>query len=299
MNDYSFFDLDNLLAQSGDAGGQAADTASSAANSAGDAIPQYDLSSLLEGLSQQGQQAQPQEAAGQGFQARPNFLTEGFSNAPQTAASGSRALTANRGGDSWWDSSKSWLQQLMKGDKDTLGQAKFGLGALGLISSLVQQRSARNSLSPSQLQGMLKSQYSNWTPGQQTSFNNYFYQPLPKFNPQPVVGLARGGRPHMNGCPCQMCQGGLAHLAHGGTPLVRGQGGGQSDQIHARLSPGEYVMDADVVSALGDGSNDEGAKRLDQMREEIRRHKRGASPAGIPPKALSPLSYLKGDDNGA
>ena len=51
-------------------------------------------------------------------------------------------------------------------------------------------------------------------------------------------------------------------------------------------------MDADTVSALGDGNNAAGAKQLDQMREAIRSHKRSAPPSKIPPKAKSPLQYL-------
>lgn len=81
----------------------------------------------------------------------------------------------------------------------------------------------------------------------------------------------------------------------GGSPrYVKGGTSGQSDQIEARLSDGEYVMDADVVSALGDGNNDAGAKALDQMRERVRQHKRSAPSSKIPPKAKSPLTYLKG-----
>lgn len=83
-----------------------------------------------------------------------------------------------------------------------------------------------------------------------------------------------------------------AGLAYGG--YVRGGDMGQADTIDAKLSPGEYVWDADVVSALGDGNNEAGAARLDAMREEVRRHKRSASPKKIPPKAKSPLAYLKG-----
>jgi hypothetical protein len=71
-----------------------------------------------------------------------------------------------------------------------------------------------------------------------------------------------------------------------------GPGGGQDDQVLARLSPGEYVFDADVVSALGDGSNAEGARILDEFRRRLREHKRGASPSRIPPKARDPMSYL-------
>ena len=74
---------------------------------------------------------------------------------------------------------------------------------------------------------------------------------------------------------------------------MQGAGGGQDDLIDARLADGEYVFDADIVAALGDGSNKEGAKRLDKMRALIRSHKRGAPNDKIPPKAKSPLAYFK------
>jgi hypothetical protein len=75
---------------------------------------------------------------------------------------------------------------------------------------------------------------------------------------------------------------------------VKGHGDGQSDDIPAMLADGEYVFDADTVAALGNGSSDAGAAVLDKLREEIRKHKRSAPPDKIPPKAKSPLEYLKG-----
>ena len=75
---------------------------------------------------------------------------------------------------------------------------------------------------------------------------------------------------------------------------VKGRGDGQSDDIPAMLADGEYVFDADTVAALGNGSSDAGAKILDKMRENIRKHKRSAHHSKIPPKAKSPLEYLKG-----
>jgi hypothetical protein len=75
---------------------------------------------------------------------------------------------------------------------------------------------------------------------------------------------------------------------------VKGHGDGQSDDIPAMLADGEYVFDADTVAALGNGSSDAGAALLDKMRENIRKHKRSAPPDKIPPKAKSPLEYLKG-----
>lgn len=82
--------------------------------------------------------------------------------------------------------------------------------------------------------------------------------------------------------------------AQGALGLLAGGTAGQDDEINARLSDGEYVMDADVVAALGDGNTAAGAKKLDQMRENIRAHKRSAGPKSIPPKAKNISSYLKG-----
>jgi hypothetical protein len=88
-----------------------------------------------------------------------------------------------------------------------------------------------------------------------------------------------------------MAQGGLSVLSR----FVRGGGTGRSDEINAKLSDGEYVIDAETVAMLGDGSSKAGAQRLDQMRESIRQHKGKALSKGkFSPDAKSPLSYLKG-----
>jgi hypothetical protein len=55
--------------------------------------------------------------------------------------------------------------------------------------------------------------------------------------------------------------------------MVQGPGGGMDDQVQGTIgaeqpvavSPGEYIVPADVVSGLGDGSSDAGAAELDQM----------------------------------
>ena len=75
--------------------------------------------------------------------------------------------------------------------------------------------------------------------------------------------------------------------------LIQGEGGGQDDIVDVKAAPGEYVMDAEVVSALGDGNNEEGARKLDQMRVNIRKHKRTGGLASIPPKAKKPDQYMK------
>jgi hypothetical protein len=79
------------------------------------------------------------------------------------------------------------------------------------------------------------------------------------------------------------------------TRLAQGGGSGRDDTIMARLSDGEYVMDAETVAMLGDGSTEEGAKRLDDMRKRVRSHKGKALAKGkFSPNAKSPLAYLKG-----
>jgi len=58
---------------------------------------------------------------------------------------------------------------------------------------------------------------------------------------------------------------------HRGPGQVKGIGSGQEDKIPAYLSDGEYVWSAQDVSDLGDGSNDEGVRRLNKMRQMVRR----------------------------
>jgi high-affinity K+ transport system ATPase subunit B len=63
--------------------------------------------------------------------------------------------------------------------------------------------------------------------------------------------------------------------------------------VPAQIADGEYVFPANFVTAIGHGDNKAGAKLLDKMREEVRAHKRSAPDTKIPPKAKSPLEYLK------
>jgi hypothetical protein len=58
---------------------------------------------------------------------------------------------------------------------------------------------------------------------------------------------------------------------HQGPGQVKGIGSGQEDKIPAWLSDGEYVWSAQDVADLGDGSTDEGVRRLDKMRQMVRR----------------------------
>jgi hypothetical protein len=58
---------------------------------------------------------------------------------------------------------------------------------------------------------------------------------------------------------------------HHGPGPVNGIGSGQEDKIPAWLSDGEYVWSAQDVADLGDGSTNEGVRRLDKMRQMVRK----------------------------
>ena len=76
---------------------------------------------------------------------------------------------------------------------------------------------------------------------------------------------------------------------------VRGPGTGRSDEIPALLSDGEYVIDAETVAMLGDGSGEAGAKRLDELRVKIRKHKgRNLAKGKFSANAKRPDKYLSG-----
>jgi hypothetical protein len=79
--------------------------------------------------------------------------------------------------------------------------------------------------------------------------------------------------------------GGLSSLGgySDGGRMLKGPGDGMSDNIPAtiggkqpaRLADGEFVVPADVVSHLGNGSTDAGAKRLYSMMDKVRRARTG------------------------
>lgn len=84
----------------------------------------------------------------------------------------------------------------------------------------------------------------------------------------------------------------LGSYSDGGR-LLKGPGDGMSDNIPAtigkrqpaRLADGEFVVPADVVSHLGNGSTDAGAKRLYAMMDKVRKARTGNKKQGKEIKA--------------
>lgn len=79
-----------------------------------------------------------------------------------------------------------------------------------------------------------------------------------------------------------MAGGGLGSYSDGGR-MLKGPGDGMSDDIPAmigkkqpaRLADGEFVVPADVVSHLGNGSTDAGARKLYSMMDKVRTARTG------------------------
>ena len=84
----------------------------------------------------------------------------------------------------------------------------------------------------------------------------------------------------------------LGSYSDGGR-LLKGPGDGMSDNIPAsiadkqpaRLADGEFVVSADVVSGLGNGSTDAGAKHLYRMMDNVRKARTGRKSQGKQIKA--------------
>jgi hypothetical protein len=101
----------------------------------------------------------------------------------------------------------------------------------------------------------------------------------------------------LQGFTPRYAQGGIANLAGG--RYLTGTTDGMTDQVpanidgrqEARLSDGEFVIPADVVSHLGNGNSNAGAQQLYAMMEDVRKARTGTPKQG---KQINPANYLPG-----
>ena len=88
-------------------------------------------------------------------------------------------------------------------------------------------------------------------------------------------------------------EGGLAGLGY----YLGGKTDGMADKIpakidnkqQAKLSHGEFVVPADVVSHLGNGNSEAGAKQLYALMERVRKARTGTANQG---RQINPKKYL-------
>jgi hypothetical protein len=120
-----------------------------------------------------------------------------------------------------------------------------------------------------------------------------------------LFGRTFGTLPARSGGLMKLAGGGMTYMEAGGTtgPTgtprdVTGTGDGMSDSVpasiegvqEARLADGEFVIPADVVADIGNGSSDAGSKKLYDMMDRIRKARHGTTeqPPEIQAERLMP-----------
>jgi hypothetical protein len=169
--------------------------------------------------------------------------------------------------------------------KNVLGDAAqlvgdIGGGAVNLVGNLGQ---GRLSLARPDHGG-------DYQPYDDYSKNSYTYDPN-KYKTYTA--------PNPNTYQAQYAGGGIASLGSysDGGRMLKGPGDGMSDSIpakigakqEARLADGEFVVPADVVSHLGNGSTDAGAKQLYSMMDKVRQARTGRKDQG---RQIKPNKYM-------
>jgi hypothetical protein len=175
---------------------------------------------------------------------------------------------------------------------ERLASVQEGLGAIGRDPRALQAAGGAGSLTMSGLTALTPALETemDYEMGSPSMIRPYSYDPeTTAFTAlEPYQARSGGVIPGLES-QVRMQQGGR---------FLSGQGDGMSDSIRAnidgtmeaRLSDGEFVVPADVVSGLGNGSSDAGAKRLHGMMDRVRTERTGRKMQApeVDPAALMP-----------
>jgi len=166
---------------------------------------------------------------------------------------------------------------------------KFTAGAAGLTGAMYGRDELEG---PEEYNGPLK----------RFRFNPETYRSAQGYADGGITALTSGGYDRMVGeepmYPANMASGGISNLGtySDGGRMLKGPGDGMSDSIPgviggkrpARLADGEFVVPADVVSHLGNGSTDAGARQLYSMMDKVRKARTGSKKQG---REINPRKY--------
>lgn len=177
---------------------------------------------------------------------------------PQTTAPNAGAATQPSGIEKLFNKTVDWA---------TEHPIQAGLGAMSLYNMLNKPKPYEK-------------------PKYKSTFNASTYRPYEPTPPNPPYRA-------------QYAHGGIADLGSysDGGRMLKGPGDGMSDDIPAtiankqpaRLANEEFVIPADVVSHLGNGSSEAGAKQLYKMMDRVRQARTGTKKQG---KQIKPEKYL-------
>jgi len=184
------------------------------------------------------------------------------------------------------------LSKIAQDPTEYIKDNKYKLGASALMGAIGGREDPKK---PDEYNGPLK----------RFRFNPDTYLPA-IYAEGGITDLASGGYDRMVGGasmgPASMARGGISDLGgysdyvRGGR-MLKGPGDGMSDSIPAsiagrrpaRLANEEFVVPADVVSHLGNGSSDAGAKQLYAMMDRVRQARTGRKSQG---REINPRKYM-------
>lgn len=187
---------------------------------------------------------------------------------------------------------KQFGTELGKQYGGTMGKVAAGLGALGAVGAFDQPKlnfaPVPTGSSNAKLSGPIRRPYDPNAP------EGYYFTDRGIL--QPTYAAQGGVIENETEDIGMMAGGGLASFKRG--QYLDGPGDGMSDSIPAtigakqpaRLADGEFVIPADVVSHIGNGSSKAGAKRLYAMMDRVRQARTGNKKQGkqINPDKLMP-----------
>ena len=201
-------------------------------------------------------------------------------------------------GGSTLSSSLDFYKQMAEGQTSKGASAPKGDADVGIYYDMDPETRYQDALTAAQIRQSKLDKRANL----QLPTSDVMKRPTPagKLNLAPPGGKAQDGSGTTEAAQGGIMQAGssLGGYAAGGNPrLLKGPGDGMSDNIPAvigrkqpaRLADGEFVIPADVVSHLGNGSTEAGAKRLHEMMSKVRKDRTGNPKQG---KQINPAKYM-------
>jgi hypothetical protein len=229
----------------------------------------------------------------------PGYATEpavdAISNVAQNMQTPNEFLHSKAGYGDYYDNRFNPLEAPSGGGLGDLGNMlKNGLGSVGKFID----ENPKTSAAAAGLGGYLLGQKKNAGAPEVGKYSG----PLSRFQYDPSKYTPTIAQPPTNPYRAQYtsyAKGGIADLGgySDGGQMLKGPGDGMSDSIPAniankqpaRLANEEFVIPADVVSHLGNGSSDAGAKQLYSMMDRVRKARTGTKKQG---RQISPNKYM-------
>lgn len=264
-------------------------------------LTSYGLSSAYEGLQAAGGGAAP---VGQSYDAFGSPVEAGSAAATSADVTAATPGAATRPMSLEFDAAKKGISNLMSSDKAVREAATtalgkdFGMGKayatmMGVTGTMdldAQEQQLEAARAAGQIAEQQYAQMKARIAAARKRAEDAMRANPYRFAMGGDVPLVMKGPPDNELAPYGLARGGIARF-------IDGPGDGMSDSIPAtidetqpaRLADGEFVIPADVVSHLGNGSTKAGAKQLYSMMDRVRQARTGTKQQG---REIDPTKYM-------